>query len=86
MNGCYSFDQKIALNEFKKLRLDCDIVEIIDHECDGVFGECWYVKIRFKSRTDTSKIQEINLQYWKTADGWITSEEYNKLFNSRKHL
>ena len=74
MAGCYSFDNEVALNEFKELKPGCDIIEIVDYECDGTLGECWYVKFKYK-KPDAETIYDTTLQYWNRDDEWITNRE-----------
>lgn len=64
MTGCYSFDKEVALKEFYELNPGCNIVEIVDYECDGTLGECWYVKFKYK-KPNSETIYETTLQYWK---------------------
>ena len=74
MTGCYSFDKEVALKEFKGLKPDCEIVEIVDYECDGTLGECWYVKFKYK-KPNSEAIYDTTLQYWNSGDKWITKKE-----------
>jgi hypothetical protein len=74
MTGCYSFDKEVALKQFKELKPDFEIVEIVDYECDGTLGECWYVKFKYK-KPDSEAIYDTTLQYWNSGDKWITKEE-----------
>ncbi len=74
MTSCYTFDKEVALKEFKELKPNCDIVEIVDYECDGTLGECWYVKIKYK-KANSESIYDTTLQYWKKDDKWITLQD-----------
>lgn len=74
VTSCYSFDKEIALKEFKELKPGCEIVKMIDYECDGTFGECWYVEFKYKC-PNVKKPYDITLQYWKMDGKWITSKE-----------
>ena len=74
MTSCYSFDRGIALKEFKELKPDCEIVKMVDYECDGTLGECWYVEFKYK-KPDSETIYDTTLQYWYRDDKWITKKE-----------
>ncbi len=81
LTGCYSFDKKVALNEFKELKPDCEIVKIVDYECDGTLGECWYVEFKYK-KPDSEITYDTTLQYWKRRDKWITKKEELRVRNN----
>jgi len=74
MTGCYSFDKEVALKEFKELKPDCEIVKMVDYECDGTLGECWYVEFKYK-KPDSETVFDTTLQYWFRDDKWITKKE-----------
>ena len=74
VTGCYSFDKEVALKEFKELKPDCTIVELVDYECDGTLGGCRYVKFNYK-KPDSEIIYDTTLQYWNSGDKWITQKE-----------
>lgn len=74
MTSCYSFDKEVALKEFKELKPDCEIVKMVDYECDGTLGECWYVEFKYKQR-NSETIYDTTLQFWKTDNKWITRKE-----------
>jgi len=78
MTSCYSFDKEVALKEFKELKPDCEIVKMVDYECDGTLGECWYVEFKYK-KPDSGTTYDTTLQYWKIKDKWVTKREFNKL-------
>jgi hypothetical protein len=74
MTSCSSFDKEVALKEFKELKPHCEIVEIVDYECDGTLGECWYVKFKYK-KPNSETTYDTTLQYWNSGDKWITKKE-----------
>ena len=74
LTRCYSFDKEIAIKEFQALKPDCEIVKMVDYECDGTFGECWYVDFKYKT-AGSEIVQDTTLQYWKVDDKWITRKE-----------
>lgn len=74
MTSCYSFDKKLALKEFKELKPNCEIVKMIDYECDGTLGECWYVEFKYK-KFNSETILDTTLQYWKRDDKWVTNKK-----------
>jgi hypothetical protein len=79
LTSCYSFDKKVALKEFKELKPNCHIVEMIDHECDGTLGSCWYVEFKYKIK-NSETVYDTTLQYWEVDGKWITRAEYIKRF------
>ena len=81
MASCYTFDKEVALKEFKEIKPDCEIVKMVDYECDGTLGECWYVEFKYKRR-DSKTSNDTTLQYWKVKDKWVTKREYNKITNN----
>jgi hypothetical protein len=77
LTGCYSFDKEVALQEFKELKPNCEIIKMTDYECDGTLGECWYVEFKYK-HGDSGTVYDTTLQYWKVDDKWVTKKEHNK--------
>lgn len=77
LTGCYSFDKEVALNEFKELKPNCEIVKMTDYQCDGTLGECWYVEFKYK-RADSNTVYDTTLQYWKVENLWIRQKVHNK--------
>lgn len=80
MTSCHSFDKEVAFQEFKVLKPDCMVIKTIDYECDGTFGECWYVEFQFK-KPKSDIIYDTTLQYWKIKDKWVTKRAYVNLQN-----
>ena len=74
ITSCNSFDKDMALREFKELKPNCEIVEMVDYECDGTLGECWYVEFKYK-RPDSGIVYDTALQYWKRDEKWTTKKE-----------
>lgn len=74
LTSCYSFDKEVAINEFKKLKPNCEIVKILDYECDGTFGDCWYVDFKYKE-ANSEITYDTTLQYWRRNDKWITRRQ-----------
>jgi hypothetical protein len=74
MTSCYSFEKEVALKEFKELKPNCEIVKMVDYECDGTLGECWYVEFKYK-KPDSKVVYDTTLQYWFRDDKWITRKE-----------
>jgi hypothetical protein len=81
MTSCYSFEKQVALKEFSELKPDCEIVRMVDYECDGTVGECWYVEFKYK-KADSETGYDTTLQYWKVKDKWVTKREYNTITNN----
>jgi len=71
LTSCYSFDKEVAIDEFRRLKPNCEIIETHDYECDGTFGECWYVKFKYKY---SDSVSDTTLQYWKVENKWIVKD------------
>lgn len=78
LTSCYSFDKEVALNEFKELKPNSEIIKMTDYECSRTMGECWYVEFKYKDK-DSGTINDTTLQYWNVDDKWITRAEYLKI-------
>jgi hypothetical protein len=74
ITSCYKFDKEVALKQFEELKPECEIIKMIDYECDGTLGECWYVEFKYKNH-DSETIHDTTLQYWKRNNKWITRNE-----------
>jgi hypothetical protein len=79
LTGCYSFDKEVALKEIKELKPNCEIIEMVDYECDGTLGTCWYVEFKYKNK-DSNTVYDTTLQYWEVDNKWITKAEYSKRY------
>jgi hypothetical protein len=77
LTSCNSFDKEIALNEFKELNPACEILTMVDYECEGTFGECWYVNFKY-TRNNSEIVYDTTLQYWKRENKWMTRREFDK--------
>jgi hypothetical protein len=76
LHSCCSFDNEVAIKEFKELKPEAKIVEFKGYECSGTMCDCWYVQIKY-ILPDNSAIYDTTLQYWNTDNGWMTKKEFD---------
>ena len=69
-----SFDKQIAINQFTKLKPACEIVATRVYDCDGTFGECVYLELKYKCHNQHT-ISDTTVQYWYVNDNWKTVNE-----------
>ena len=78
LTSCYSFDKEVALKEFKELKPNSEIIKMMDYECSGTLGACWYVEIKYKNK-GSGTVSDTTFQYWERDGKWLTSTEFKKL-------
>lgn len=86
LTSCYNdFDNKIAERDLKLYFPGSEIKQVTSYECDGTFGDCFYVDIKFR-KNKSDQITDTTWQYMRTDTWTLNPSKTSQLKDDRQKL
>jgi hypothetical protein len=86
LTSCYTdFDNKIAERDLRFYFPESKIQQLRSYECDGTFGDCFYVDIKF-TKNKSDRTTDTTWQYMRTDTWTLNTLKTSQLKVDRQNL